>query len=1163
MTDITQRLGFDAAQAIKSLTDLSVAINTVNAGLVSMKYAAQGANLGPVQASAVASAAALSALNKQAAAATATLGAMGTAGAGAAQKVAVGFETMARVVQTQLIVRGLRQLIDAFFDASEAAGEFERTIARTVTIAGGATFDELSVQVRQLAIDIGKPIEEVSEAAFQTLQNDVGNTAESMQFLAVASRLATSQGASLQSAMNSLTSIMKAYGETSDTAAANADTLFVAIDKGRLTLEELENRLGTINPLAAELGLEFEQTAAAAASMTQAGLNPATALTQLRNVMTKLLDPTEELQEAFERLGVNSGQELVQKFGGQLPKVLQGLKSAFNDSEAAAANAFGTIRGQLGVLNLLANEASLFTDILAEFPDKAGRAANAAALVDDTNVRKFEKELAKLNDTMLELGKTSLALKVSALEFTNFLADNIPVAAATVTALGSTLVLSSATGVAAITALRTAFVGLIASFPLAAVAGLSAFLISDSLTKLSRTGKEIVDKGTKDAAKTFSDASAVRIATTEKETNLFRAELKERESGLSSFFAQTSKLYEQDFARYKDYTDRIAITSTRLAEEFVSGREDLLSNIDSFITGIDDRIKAGTKSLTDANQKLADFDFDQSNKGLTDSQKAYASLTRATQAAAAAQAAFAGVGLDKASQEQARSLGAVAEARAKDALSAAEQTKNQGLINQAAAKYRTVLQQNANLEGTLIKKLAGLNRQRLGEQRDEVQRLANQEKVAAEKLAALNNPLDQEGKTKTSTQLEADQREAVRLGQELLSIRQKISRIPIIDVAGLRGESNKIATAFEQGISKARYDFSGAVNQLQSALTSNKFKAVVELSRRSATGNEDIDAQLAQIDKDITAPADNLAAKRKALQGIVEDQIKASATSRELGAQFTALADQVETNSAALIQSASFYEQGRLGLKAYGLELLGVSKAGIQASEKGNAFQFIKDAQGVLSDLANNGAADQAIAKIDSLAESLGSRGLNEGQLSVAQKTLEVLRLAADKAREVQLNNLQINTTTFDDAKLKLLDIDSQLKNIGQQLDLNTQKQVEFNKAAAATTVGAASPIPKITGGPIFKAVGGGVTRGQDQHLVAAAEGEHITSARNSGRFFAQLRAINSGSNPVYREQGGPVTNVGDINVNINSSGSGPVDGRQLATSLRRELRRNSSSLKV
>ena len=62
-------------------------------------------------------------------------------------------------------------------------------------------------------------------------------------------------------------------------------------------------------------------------------------------------------------------------------------------------------------------------------------------------------------------------------------------------------------------------------------------------------------------------------------------------------------------------------------------------------------------------------------------------------------------------------------------------------------------------------------------------------------------------------------------------------------------------------------------------------------------------------------------------------------------------------------------------------------------------------------------------------------------------------------------------------------------------------------------------------------------------------------------KFFSQLVAINAGVRPVYRQEGGPVTNIGDIHVNVRGGETARQTARTIAAGVRRELRRGTSVL--
>ena len=96
-------------------------------------------------------------------------------------------------------------------------------------------------------------------------------------------------------------------------------------------------------------------------------------------------------------------------------------------------------------------------------------------------------------------------------------------------------------------------------------------------------------------------------------------------------------------------------------------------------------------------------------------------------------------------------------------------------------------------------------------------------------------------------------------------------------------------------------------------------------------------------------------------------------------------------------------------------------------------------------------------------------------------------------------------------------------------------------------------------GGRAFLANGG---RGTDTIPAMLSPGEMVMSAKASQAWSSQLIAMNAGVQPAFRASGGTVTNVGDISVTVNGAGkSGAQTGREIAQSLRRELRRGTAIL--
>lgn len=128
-----------------------------------------------------------------------------------------------------------------------------------------------------------------------------------------------------------------------------------------------------------------------------------------------------------------------------------------------------------------------------------------------------------------------------------------------------------------------------------------------------------------------------------------------------------------------------------------------------------------------------------------------------------------------------------------------------------------------------------------------------------------------------------------------------------------------------------------------------------------------------------------------------------------------------------------------------------------------------------------------------------------------------------------------------------------------------TQAAATLAKAAAsALQAGTAAGIQaQATGGVMRLAGGGFAPRGTDTIPAMLSPGEFVVNAKSTRRFFSQLQAINAGVAPIFRSEGGSVTNnnvsIGDVVVQ--GGDTSRQTARSIASELRRELRRGTSRL--
>ena len=117
-------------------------------------------------------------------------------------------------------------------------------------------------------------------------------------------------------------------------------------------------------------------------------------------------------------------------------------------------------------------------------------------------------------------------------------------------------------------------------------------------------------------------------------------------------------------------------------------------------------------------------------------------------------------------------------------------------------------------------------------------------------------------------------------------------------------------------------------------------------------------------------------------------------------------------------------------------------------------------------------------------------------------------------------------------------------------------------EASAGSLSGFGAVMTAATGGRVWDFLAsGGHPRGTDTRAAMLTPGEVVMNERAAQRFSAQLVAMNAGFRPSFHSEGGSVTNIGDINVTVSGGGSSRQTARSIATEIRRELRRGTSTL--
>jgi len=1205
VADINNRIGLDASGAITALGNLTTALNSANVALTNLQNNSGSSLTANLQAAGNAA--------QTAASQTQAVGTGTRAAASAAGELAVSWQTVSRVIQTQFLIRGINELRDAFFESADAAAEFQLTIGRINAIADQSetNFDDLSARVKALSVAIGRDLGETSAAVFEALQNDLGSTDETFALLEdQAAKLAVVTGGTLDDAVSALSSVIKIYGENSEDAANASGVLFGAINAGRVTLQELQGSLGTVIPLAQRVGVSFEQAASAIATISLAGVDAATAQTQLRNVFNRLIKPTEELTRAFRGLRVQGFDELIERTNGDFTQALQLIADELGNDERALAKAFNTIRGNLGVFNILSQDGEVAANTLKTVQESALGLTAEFEKIDQLDARVAERNAARLGVIFEEVGEDALKLRNAAISAFLTIIDDSDSARAALLSLGGAVTIATGAlvgfrlaGVGAGSAALLGFAG-----PLALVtAGVVAFAGAALVTQLAINKME-------EAARGFDDATQFDLDRLDRVVDItrevgderleeLRAALNDASTGMNTLLRESQTTASGIVGAFAGTEGTLRRLGTNIVEGFAESRERILDQIRDGIKGLDDEIEQGTRDLARATENLADFDFKQSIDGLSQIEKSAAALSRSFQSTAEAARLAVESGLSEESVLIAKAAIDTARSQAQFALSTAQATGNARDIASAQAQVRAVLQSEENLLRRQLTIRKDINRTTLEEQLAAIENVNESQKDAIREQVDSYNDLTRQVADGVPREALAEQFQEIRdnlekIGEDL----PDFSGSDLVKRFGLTNLARSVEQETLEALNNLDVRWNTSIASLKDQLLSETFEATVQFNTRldAAALSEELRAAFDAIETD--DPTVGLAERSRIFKEAAESQQRSANEIEVAGAEFNknaALAaaefrkagetklfgtPQQEANAQALVQpsiealnsvgtaSAESLQRYRDGFAQLS-EFLKSDEAtgGLQEATRLQLISGVDAAIGAIRERfqvlgQQQLFSEQQINSVE-IIKSLGEEPIaveldtDDSGVREAKRQLDLTGRSAESAAQ-STSKIGTNATNTNSSVGSLASTTNSLAGaaLSAEAAFRRMETAARDAAAAASAASAGSGSGNAFHGGVQFRNAGGNSRGQDTIPMMLAPGEFVSNQRATANFLPELQAINAGNAPSTGQSSSTNITIGDINVNSQSQLPSQT-AREVGNSIKRELRRGTFKL--
>ena len=299
--------------------------------------------------------------------------------------------------------------------------DFESELSKVVGLVGVAKdqVDEWGADILELAPELGKSPRELAQALFFVTSAGLRG-AEALDVLEASGKASAAGLGETATIADLVTSAMNAYGSENLSASKATDILVSAVREGKAEASALAGSMGQVLPLAAEMGVSFDQVAAAQAAMTRTGTGADEAATQLKSIMSGLLKPSKQAEDALLAMGTSSAKLRKQIKEEGLISTLADLRELTNKyGEDAIAKVYPNIRGLMGVLDLMGSSAETNVEIFDRVRNSTGTLDEAFKAASETLDFKWNQSLAQIQATAIGFFDYIKAAMIPVLETLN------------------------------------------------------------------------------------------------------------------------------------------------------------------------------------------------------------------------------------------------------------------------------------------------------------------------------------------------------------------------------------------------------------------------------------------------------------------------------------------------------------------------------------------------------------------------------------------------------------------------------------------------------------------------------------------------------------------------------------------------------------------------
>ena len=307
----------------------------------------------------------------------------------------------------------------------KVAADLESRLAEVATISTDVAKNirGFTNEIGRLSIATRTDSGLLAEGFYQSISAGITNTSEALKVVETSANAARAGLTSVDVAVDGLTSALNAYGIEASKVDRVSDAFFKTVETGKLRFEDIASGIGSVAPLASQLGISLNELLAAGSALTLTGQSLSESFTNIQGVMNAVLRPTAEAENLAEELGLEFSATALQTKG--LIRFLKDLEIQTGGDIEVMGQLFGRIEGLRGVLALTGNQAEAFESNLRAIENSAGATQKAVAIQNQTFQAQVDLLKNQLNFAMQTIGEEALPAVTEAVKDLTLALDGV------------------------------------------------------------------------------------------------------------------------------------------------------------------------------------------------------------------------------------------------------------------------------------------------------------------------------------------------------------------------------------------------------------------------------------------------------------------------------------------------------------------------------------------------------------------------------------------------------------------------------------------------------------------------------------------------------------------------------------------------------------------